>query len=158
MAHRTGKTGLLLGMVLAAGCTTTGSGVGATPSGKHPATFSWTSSDDVSGLMTARFADGKTYTGQFVQVTSNTTVESLHPLWVGWGPRWRMGGWGDWDAGPEFVTHYSGRVVANLAATDGSHMRCRFQLAHPDAGMAGGGTGECQLPDGGRIDAQFPHS
>jgi hypothetical protein len=27
------------------------------------------------------------------------------------GSHWR-GDWGFWDAGPEFVTHYSGRVAA----------------------------------------------
>ena len=71
------------------------------------------------------------------------------------GSHWR-GDWGFWDAGPEFVTHYSGRVAANLATTDGQHMRCFFQLVHPSDGMAGGGRGKCQLPKGNTIDATFP--
>jgi hypothetical protein len=54
------------------------------------------------------------------------------------------------------VTHYSGKVVANLAASDGKHMRCTFRLVHPDGGMSGGGTGQCQMPDGKTIDANFP--
>ena len=30
------------------------------------------------------------------------------------------GGWYDWDPGPQFITHYTGRVVANLASPDGA--------------------------------------
>jgi putative hemolysin len=37
-------------------------------------------------------------------------------------------------------------------------MRCRFTLRDPDAGMSGGGLGQCQLPDGSIIDAQFPRA
>jgi len=68
------------------------------------------------------------------------------------------GGWENWGAAPStsFVTHYSGRVVANLGAPSGEHMRCKFQLAHPSEGMAGGGRGQCQMPDGKTIDATFP--
>jgi hypothetical protein len=35
-------------------------------------------------------------------------------------------------------------------------MRCKFQLAHPSDGMAGGGSGQCQMPGGETIDATFP--
>jgi hypothetical protein len=63
-----------------------------------------------------------------------------------------------WDAGPstDFIRHYSGRVVANLATPSATHMRCQFQLVHPSDGMAGGGSGQCQLPDGKTVDAIFP--
>jgi hypothetical protein len=158
MIHPTLKLGLPLLVAVAAGCTTMGTGTGSTASGKNPVNFSWKSSDSVSGSINATLSDGKTYSGQFFQITSNTTVDNLGPLWSGWGGyggRWG-GDWGFWDAGPEFVTHFSGRVVANLAAADGAHMRCTFQLVHPDDGMAGGGTGQCQLPKGNTIDANFP--
>src|ERR1700704_4909916 len=103
--------------VLAAGCTTMGTGFGSTATGANPVNFNWKSSDSVSGSINATLSDGKTYSGQFFQITSNTTVDNLGPLWSGWGGyggRWG-GDWGFWDAGPEFVTHFSGRVVANLA-------------------------------------------
>jgi len=158
MTHPLRKTAVLLAVIVAAGCTTTGTGSGSTASGADRVSFSWKSSDSVSGTMTATLADGKTYTGQFLQITRDTTVDDLGPLWVGWGPGSRRGGWYDWDAGPEFVTHYSGRVVANLSTPDYAHMRCRFQLVHPEEGMAGGGQGECQMPDGLTIDADFPHA
>jgi hypothetical protein len=159
MKHLTAKLGLPLLVALAAGCTTMGTGFGSTATGTNPVNFSWKSTDGVSGSMSASLSDGKTYTGQFFQITSDTTVDNLGPLWTGWGygGRGRWGGdWGFWDAGPEFVTHYSGRVVANLATPDGQHMRCKFQLVHPQDGMAGGGTGQCQLPQGNTIDATFP--
>jgi hypothetical protein len=35
-------------------------------------------------------------------------------------------------------------------------MRCQFTLASPSSGMAGGGAGQCQLPNGTVITAQFP--
>src|SRR5207237_250679 len=79
----------------------------------------------------------------FFQVTRDTTVDSLSPLWAGWGRGPWGYGWNDWGAGPSFITHYTGRVVANLSAPSGAHMRCKFQLASPDAGMAGGGAGQC---------------
>jgi hypothetical protein len=44
-------------------------------------------------------------------------------------------------------------MVANLASPGATHMRCKFQLVHPSDGLAGGGSGQCQLPDGKTIDA-----
>jgi hypothetical protein len=145
----------LLAMI-AAGCTTMGGGFGPTTSGASPTEFSWKSSDGVSGTMNTTMADGTTYSGQYFQITRDTTVDSVAPLWVGWHTGW--GGADYWDAGPspDFITHYSGRVVANLASPSATHMRCQFELVRPSDGMAGGGSGQCQLPDGETIDASFP--
>ena len=141
---------------LVAGCATMGTGFGSTASGQNPVNFTWKSSDDVSGTMNATLSDGKTFTGQYFQITTDTTVDNLGPLWAGWGPGWRRGGWGYWGAGPEFVKHYTGKVVANLGTPNGTYMRCTFRLVHPSSGMAGGGRGNCQIPDTGEIDANFP--
>jgi hypothetical protein len=83
-------------------------------------------------------------------------IDGVAPLWDGWYSGWR--GAGFWGAAPstDFITHYSGRVVANLATSNATHMRCKFQLVHPSEGMSGGGSGQCQLPDGKTIDASFP--
>jgi hypothetical protein len=145
----------LLPILLAAGCTTMGSGFGTTATSTNPVHFNWTSSDGVRGSMYATLADGSVYAGSYFRITSNTTVDTLGPLWDGWGPGWGFGS-SDWDTGPEFVTHDSGRVVANLADPEGKPVRCRFQLIHPSDGMAGGGEGDCQLPDGTTIVASFP--
>ena len=156
MTHPTLKLGLPLLVVLATGCATMGIGSGSTATGTDPVNFTWKSSGGVSGSMNATVPSGTVYTGQFFQITSDTTVDTLGPLWAGWGPGWRGGSWGYWDAEPDFVTHYSGKVVANLSAPDGKHVRCMFQLVHPTDGMDGGGTGQCQMPDGNTIDANFP--
>jgi hypothetical protein len=55
----------------------------------------------------------------------------------------------------ETITHYSGQVLANLQGPRG-FMRCDFRLMRPSYGMAGGGMGQCQLPSGTIIQAQFP--
>lgn len=157
MRGSTVKWGLPLVVVLAAaGCTTMGTGTGSTLSGADPVSFNWKSSNDVSGTLSATARDGKTYSGQFFEITHETAVDSLAPLWVGWRGGRGGFGWDDWDAGPRFITKYTGRVVANLGAPSGEHMRCKFQLAQPDDGMAGGGRGQCQMPDGQTIDATFP--
>lgn len=142
--------------VLVSGCATMGTGYGYTAASKNPVNFTWKSSDDVSGTMSATLSDGKTYSGQFFQITTDTTVNNLGPLWAGWGPGWRRGYWGYWDAGPEFVKHYTGKVVANLGTPDGAYMRCTFHLVHPSSGMSGGGQGNCQTADGANINADFP--
>ncbi|HEY8537684.1 MAG TPA: hypothetical protein VIL28_02385 [Steroidobacteraceae bacterium] len=143
-----------------AGCTTTGAGHGTLHNGvDEGVTFQWRSTDSVSGTMSATFADGRTFTGNYFQITSDTRVDRLGPLWDGWHHHWR--GWPHWhpDPGPRFVKHYSGRVLANLRSADGNeYMRCRFRLIRPSAGMAGGGAGTCQLSDGKTIDATFPAS
>ena len=65
-------------LLAAAGCTTMGTGSGSTATGSDAVQFSWTSSDAVSGQMTATFTtSGTTYQGQFFQITNETTVDSL---------------------------------------------------------------------------------
>ncbi|MBF5092425.1 hypothetical protein F1640_21265 [Novosphingobium sp. NBM11] len=142
-------------LLVIAGCTTTGSGIGVARSGTTTATFVWKSSGARSGIMTAKLSTGVTYAGPFFQITSETTIEELTPLWTGWGDRWRWRGWTYWGPSQSTLTHYSGRVLANLTGADGQ-MRCHFRLMRPSAGMAGGGQGRCQLPGGTIIDATFP--
>jgi hypothetical protein len=110
--------------------------------------------------MSATLSGGQSYSGQYFEITKDTTTDSVGPLWYGWVPGWGYGGgWDYWGAypTPDFITHYTGRVVANLGSPSGAHMRCKFVLVHPDDGMNGGGSGQCQLPDGTSIDANFPH-
>lgn len=142
-------------------CTTTGTGGGqiATAGGAElPVGFSWKSNDGgISGSMTATLAASH-FAGRFFQITQQTRREVLTPLWT----HWRQG-WYDWPYwGPypypatQFITHYSGKVVATLEADDKQRMRCRFHLVDPSQGMSGGGEGECQLSDGRTVRASFP--
>ncbi|ABD68135.1 hypothetical protein Rfer_0381 [Rhodoferax ferrireducens T118] len=152
---------LLLALVA---CTTTGSGGGqlAGPGAQEePVAFSWTSTDGgMSGAMTAALPNAS-YQGRFFQITQQTRGEVLTPLWTHWNR-----GWYDWPywSGPEFqpypatqfITFYSGKVVATLESPGNQRMRCRFHLVEPVRGMSGGGEGQCQLSDGRLVRATFP--
>lgn len=145
-------------------CTTTGFGGGqlAGPGAREEAVaFSWTSTDGgISGTMTAALPT-VSYQGRFFQITQQTRGEVLTPLWTHWNR-----GWYDWPywSGPvappypatQFITYYSGKVVATLEAPDNRRMRCRFHLVEPTRGMSGGGEGQCQLSDGRVVRAVFP--
>ena len=156
----------LVPLVLAlTGCTTTGIG-GGQLSGQgvqeNPVAFSWTSTDGgISGTMTAALPDGAIFQGRFFQITQQTRAEVLNPLWMHWHNGWND--WPYWD-GPyaqpfpttQFITYYSGKVVATLESPDQQYMRCRFHLVGPTQGMSGGGEGECQLSQGRVVRAVFP--
>lgn len=157
-------------LLILAGCTTTGMGGGdITQKGKspEPVLFSWKSTDGgITGTMTATLPNA-IYQGRFVQITQQTRSETMAPLWEGYPP-----GWGDWPywgwTGPmapmpmggmydavQFATVYSGKVLANLKTTNGGQMRCRLHMLHPQQGMSGGGTGECQIQGGASFTANF---
>lgn len=136
-----------------------GTGSGNVRGTQKPVAFTWQSDDSHSGGMTATFGTGRVFTGSYFQITRETRVDHLDPLWDGWGRPARSGDWRYWDADrdAEFVRTYSGRVVANLHSGNGEHMRCRFNLISPQRGMAGGGEGRCQLSESEReISAEFP--
>lgn len=152
-----------------AACTTSGLGSGELERAGQaagPVTFAWQSQDGgISGTMHAT-VNGASYQGRFFEITQQTDQQSLGPLWGGWNEGWGdwpYGGWGfddGFDGGnwSDFVTHYSGKVLANLSSPAGDAMRCRFELASPSQGMSGGGSGECQMQDKSVVDANFPPS
>ncbi|MHB1620589.1 MAG: hypothetical protein ACYCTY_11520 [Sulfuricella sp.] len=162
---------MLASLAILGGCTTMGTGQGDVARNHQPGApvhFTWKSTDGgQQGTMTATLQDA-VYQGRFFQITRQTQREMLTPLWVGWND-----GWGDWPywGGPfaggafqgsydttQFITHYSGKVLANLVGPNKRRMRCRFLLYSPSAGMAGGGQGECQLLGGRTINATFDPS
>jgi hypothetical protein len=110
-------------VAMAAGCTTMGIGTGSTPSGANAATFNWKSSDGVSGTINATLSGGKTYSGQYFQITKDTTVDSIGPLWAGWGGWGGRGGrgWGYWGwtrrrTSSRTTQDVSSRISRNQAA------------------------------------------
>ena len=116
-----------------------------------------------NGILTATLPDGESFSGRYLQVSSDMDAETLDPYWGGWGVGW--GGWGPWsdDYGPwiagedvpTFVRNYSGKVIATLLGDRGDRMRCRFRLAQPEQGMSSGGVGECEVSGGKKITAEF---
>jgi hypothetical protein len=154
--------------IAVAGCTTSGVGTGQAVGSNIGATFTWTETGGTRGMMVAQLSNGQVFQGPFFQITSESTVMDYGPLWNGWGPGWGWaggwgghrwgwgwGGWGPWGPDEATITHYSGQVLANLQSP-GGFMRCDFRLMRPSYGMAGGGAGQCQLPTGTIINAQFP--
>lgn len=154
--------------IAAASCTTTGIGTGQSDTGSIGASFTWTETAGTHGTMVASLTNGQVFQGPFFQITQES-VADYGPLWNGWGPGfgwhrpwgggfgwgWGWDGWGPWGPSPETITQYSGQVLANLQGP-GGFMRCRFTLMRPSSGMAGGGLGQCQIPTGNIIHAQFP--
>ena len=144
------------------GCKSTGGGMGESATGDVKAHFTWQQSDPASGTLTAMVSKQngteETYEGKFYQITNNSQIDTLGPLWHPWHPGWT--GWAYWDSAPDYalITHYTGHVLANLAGPDGKRMRCEFQLIRATEGMKGGGEGQCQLPSGKAIKADFPPS
>lgn len=169
MTLPTSRTGAALlaaaALSLLSACSTLSSGMGGGELVRPhqpdvPVLLSWRSHDGgMSGTLVATLPDA-TYQGHFFQITQETARERVAPLWDGWNV-----GWSDWPDQPwngaeplawtEFTTRYSGKVLANLRTDGGQHMRCRLQLAEPARGMAGGGTGACQLHGSGTLRARF---
>ena len=158
------KTSLLavaLSACLLSACATqsAGTGSGNVRGTRKPVAFTWQSNDRVSGDITATFNDGQVFKGTYFQITRDTRVDRLGPLWDGWGAPYPRTGWRYWDRDMDrqFIQEYNDRVLANLLSNSGNHMRCRFTLVTPSRGMAGGGKGRCQLSESGReINAEFP--
>jgi hypothetical protein len=151
--------GALTMLALVACQTTAGTGSGNVRGSQKPVAFTWESSGDNTGNITATVGNGRVYRGTYFQITHETRGERLDPLWDGWSHSTRTGNWRYWgpDPNPAFYKTYSGRVLANLHDENGDHMRCRFTLASPARGMAGGGEGHCQLADSDKeINAEFP--
>jgi hypothetical protein len=140
-------------------CQTAGTGSGNVRGTQKPVAFTWESDDADSGDITATFNSGRVYKGEYFQISRDTRVENLDPLWNGWEESRRSDGWRYWDPDAEsrFVKTYRGRVLANMHSADGEYMRCRFVLNNPERGMAGGGEGRCQLSGSAtEINAEFP--
>lgn len=152
---------LVVGTAGLSGCMTPTQGMGGGELDQkgqpdEPVMFSWRSQDGgISGTLVATLPNA-TYTGPFVQITSQTQRTVVAPIWLGW-----QDSWVDWPLGAldgpgddwtRFTRVYSGKVVANLQNAGGKRMRCRFQMNSPVLGMAGGGQGQCQL-SGGRVVA-----
>lgn len=117
----------------------------------------------MNGMMTVTMPSGEVFRGRYAQISSTSGSDTLGTAWGGWGvwePYWKD--WGPhgspWVSGDDFATfvqNYSGKVVATLFGDRGGTMRCRFQLADPGEGLAGGAVGQCQTSSGHDLEAQI---
>jgi len=144
-------------------CSTQGGGTGelqpasavsATPA--EPVSFSWHSDGDsvTKGTLSATVPGRGLFTGKYMQITSQADAAGTGAYFGdAWNPGWyAWDGWGDPAAVDTFVTNYSGKVISVLRSDTGESMRCRFRLAEPAEGPAGGGMGECELSSGDKIN------
>ncbi|UJR82479.1 hypothetical protein [Sandaracinus amylolyticus] len=144
--------GLVTLILSAGGCATSGGGSGTLETGKpdqtEPVAFQWNAAPDAThGTIQAELLDGRDFSGEFLQVTTETRATDLDPYWDVWG-----GPWYGMADDTTFVRHYTGRVIAQLTGPEGQRMRCNFQLADPEAGPQSGGMGECELSTGERVE------
>lgn len=118
---------------------------GQKPAG--PVTFTWSSGSDTSeGKIAASLPDGRLFEGTYVQVRESGWQETYAPYWTAWTAQdWGIANPMYYGPREQFVVDYSGKVMAHLHASDGTRMRCSFQLNKPDTGLGSGGEGDCQL-------------
>ncbi|MDG2335094.1 MAG: hypothetical protein P8Q97_12770 [Myxococcota bacterium] len=126
--------------------------------------IAWESESRITGSMTFTLGrGGQRYVGPYMLIektTSHVAAQSLYGLWDdGIYDSWSVTGVNPWFEpgwGVSFwVSHYDGHVVSGLDGNRGGKARCRFTLANTEHGIPGGGTGKCQLSDGGLLDASF---
>jgi hypothetical protein len=121
-----------------------------------PVAFRWHSEgpNSTQGTITAVLPDGRSFTGWYREPTS--TLETYQAAWRSEQPGPSLPSYAV-SGEPFFVAglptdhapkEYSGRLLAQLRASDASVMRCWFRLDRPSRGPAGGGEGTCSLPNG----------
>jgi len=150
------KLGLPLLAMLAAGCTSIGTGVGSTPPAR---TCQLQLEEFGSGVrtMNATLSDGKIYSGQFFQITKDTTVNSVGRSGPA-GLQPGAGGAGKLGRGTvdELRHPLHGPCRGQLGAPSGEHMRCKFSSRILRRGWPAAAAANVRCPDGKTIDATFP--
>ena len=126
-------------------------------------TIAWESTAATNGSMTFTLGrGGQRYVGSYLLIEQTSSHVQMQPLYQ----VWNSGSFGTWSAlsDPWFVPgwtmsvwvrHYDGRVLVGLHGNRGGNARCHFTLSNTEVGIPGGGTGECQVDDGGRLSAHF---
>ena len=125
-----------------------------------PLTMSWESGlFGESGTMAAVMPDGERFSGKYVVVKEGMTRGRIDPAWEGDEPDARgeidNSMWGAARDRAAFVSKHVNKAVASLKGDRGTTMLCRFSLQAAEAGMRGGGSGDCQTSKGAKISASF---
>jgi hypothetical protein len=129
-----------------------------------PFSFESFGGDEGQGRMETTLGDGgEHFAGDYLRIQQSTKGDLVTAMSVGWsGPEWQLwkpngeGGWiQEGVSVGEFADFYTGKVVAKLRGDRGNAMRCHFTLKDPGAGLLEGGTGRCQVTDGGKLELAF---
>ena len=148
---------VVLATALVTGCASTGTMTGQlSRPGRAPerVTLSYeTDRWDDSGNLSLTLPGGESFTGRYEKVGSVAGAAPAPGLdidfsTVDWGQaadRWTFG-----QVGSDSHT-----IVALLQGNRGRTIRCRFTLLYAAGGMQDGGTGQCEVDTGERIDVRF---
>lgn len=126
--------------------------------------FSFESQSESAGTMSTTLGrGGEHFRGDYVRVEKSTKGHLVTAVYDGWSsPEWEV--WdhdaeGHWKAAGvsfgEFARFYTGKVLATLRGSEGNSMRCQLTLRQPQSGLLGGGSGACQVSDGGSLLLEF---
>lgn len=126
--------------------------------------FSFEAQSKTRGTLSTTLGEGgEQFHGRYVQMEKSLHDDLVMGIYDGWSdPQWAA--WGDgpdgeWTAAGisfgDFSRFYTGRMLAGLTGDRGSAMRCQIHLNDPATGLGGGGTGTCQVSNGGRVDLRF---
>jgi hypothetical protein len=109
--------------------------------------FAWSAEPSAArGTIEAALPDGERFRGSWIRLDARTDPGVLAAYFRAFD-----GGWMGLSA-PAFARAYEGDLVALLDGPHEKRMRCRFQLAHPERGLAAGGLGSCELTDGHTVE------
>jgi hypothetical protein len=106
---------------------------------------------DDSGTLFLTLPDGESFSGRYARVGSAGAAAIPPGLdedfsAVDWG--YQADNWTFGQSEPD-------KVLALLQGNRGGKIRCRFKLLYAAGGMGDGGTGECQVNTGQRIEVKF---
>jgi len=149
--------GLLLAGGLVAACATAGvirGQLSAPGQPETPVSIRYTPDQRNSGgVMSVTLPDGRAFSGRYGFVAD--ALAGRAPWMTEGNPAFSEF---TWDVGADawtFGAPDSDTVLAKLVDDRDATMRCRFTLSYGPGGFRDGGTGECRLSTGGRIDAKF---
>lgn len=126
--------------------------------------IAWEAESAITGSMTFTLGKGgQRFVGPFLLIEKSVGHVETLPFYDAWDSAsygaWEVGGINPWfQPGwgiSVWVDHYDGRIVSSLQGNRGGSARCHFTLSNTSAGLPGGGSGECQVSDGGLLDASF---
>ena len=145
-----------IGLVFAAagGCVSSGtlSGQITNPGGgpPQPVTLSYSPTrSGESGYMSLTLPDGESFNGPYARIGSAAAAAPAFDI------DFSVVDWGQSADQWTFDQTETNKVVALLQGSRGRKIRCRLTLLYAAGGMRDGGTGECQVTTGEKIDIKF---
>ena len=136
------------------GCVSSGtlSGQITNPAGgsPQPVTLSYSPTrSGESGYMSLTLPDGESFNGPYARIGSPAAAAPAFDI------DFSVVDWGQSADQWTFDQSETNKVVALLQGSRGRKIRCRFTLLYAAGGMRDGGTGECQVTTGEKIDIKF---